>query len=173
MDFRGLLTALATGKVDFIVVGGVSAVLQGAPMTTQDLDIVPSRSEANLKRLVLVLRELEAAYRELLPEKTEPTEVDLSSDLHHLLQTRLGPLDVLGTVHGGLDYEDLVPRSRTIRLESTLLVRALDLHALIEIKDAIGRDKDRAQLPLLRSTLRERERSRSGGSSETEPNRDG
>ncbi len=41
-------------------------------------------------------------------------------------------------------------------LEEGLVVRVLDLPGLIEVKEATGRDKDRAQLPLLRATLAER-----------------
>ncbi len=49
-DFLGTLSVLAAHKVDFIVVGGVSAVLQGAPIATFDLDIVHSRGPANTWR---------------------------------------------------------------------------------------------------------------------------
>jgi hypothetical protein len=34
-----ILEALGQAGVEFVVVGGVSAVLQGAPVVTQDLDI--------------------------------------------------------------------------------------------------------------------------------------
>lgn len=34
-----VLEALTQAGVEFIVVGGVSAVLQGAPVVTQDLDL--------------------------------------------------------------------------------------------------------------------------------------
>ncbi|MCH9685104.1 MAG: hypothetical protein K0V04_26945 [Deltaproteobacteria bacterium] len=50
VDLEGLLRALAEHEVSFIVVGGVAAVLHGAPTTTFDLDIVPEQSEANLDR---------------------------------------------------------------------------------------------------------------------------
>lgn len=42
-DLFGLLQALAEQRVDFIVIGGVAAVLQGAPIATFDLDVVHSR----------------------------------------------------------------------------------------------------------------------------------
>jgi hypothetical protein len=46
-DFLAILRTLAAHKVDFIVVGGVCAVLQGAPVNTFDLDIVRSREGGN------------------------------------------------------------------------------------------------------------------------------
>ena len=35
-NFAGLLRALHDGRVDFILVGGLAAVLQGAPVSTFD-----------------------------------------------------------------------------------------------------------------------------------------
>jgi len=49
-DFFAILEALAAHKVDFIVVGGVAAVLQGAPIATFDLDVV----HANVPDLIMV-----------------------------------------------------------------------------------------------------------------------
>jgi hypothetical protein len=46
--FRDALEALRRHRVDFIVVGGVAAVLNGAPISTFDLDIVHRRDRENL-----------------------------------------------------------------------------------------------------------------------------
>jgi hypothetical protein len=78
MDFRRILSALVEARVDFIVVGGVGAVLQGVPTTTFDLDIVPSRSPENRERLFGVLESLEACHREHLPKGLLPTVQDLA-----------------------------------------------------------------------------------------------
>ncbi len=51
-DVKQLLHLLSTSKVDFILVGGMAATVHGATRLTQDLDIVYSRSRANLERLV-------------------------------------------------------------------------------------------------------------------------
>ena len=39
-DLPALLATLCDAEVEFIIVGGVAAVLQGVPITTIDLDIV-------------------------------------------------------------------------------------------------------------------------------------
>lgn len=39
-----LLEGLLEADVDFILVGGLAAVIQGAPITTMDVDIVHSQS---------------------------------------------------------------------------------------------------------------------------------
>ncbi len=61
--FREILTILSNRDVEFIVVGGVAAVLHGADFMTRDVDIVHRRSPENLQRLLGALEELEARYR--------------------------------------------------------------------------------------------------------------
>jgi hypothetical protein len=46
-----IVLALADGGVEFILVGGLAAVAQGATMTTFDVDIVHGRGEAALARV--------------------------------------------------------------------------------------------------------------------------
>jgi len=47
------LRSLFEGGVEFILVGGVAAVVRGAPINTFDVDIVHSRSPENVARLFL------------------------------------------------------------------------------------------------------------------------
>ena len=62
-DFLAILRTLARHRVEYIVVGGVAAVLQGAPISTFDLDLVHSRQPGNIVRLLKALETLEARYR--------------------------------------------------------------------------------------------------------------
>jgi hypothetical protein len=121
-DFLGMLKILANQGVDYIIVGGVSAVLQGAPVTTNDLDIVYSRTSENLDRLLEALTELDAYYR-YPPKRIAPTSAQLASPGHHLLLTNSGPLDVLGTIEDDSGYEDLLPHSQQIVVEVGLTVQ--------------------------------------------------
>lgn len=147
--------------MDFIVVGGVCAVLHGAPLTTFDLDVVHSREPANLRRLLAALEELEARYRMPGRRRLRPAGSHLASAGHQLLMTRYGPLDLSGAIGAGRDYGALLPRTALLRIGPRLRVRLLDLEALIKIKEETGAAKDKAVLPLLRRTLEER-RKRSG-----------
>ncbi len=98
--------------VEFIVVGGAGAVLHGAPITTEDLDIVHRRSPENVARLRTLLDELGAHVRELANRRLPPQESALPGERQVLLSTRLGPLDCLGTLtDGGGGFEDLVSHS--------------------------------------------------------------
>jgi hypothetical protein len=154
--FREVLRILSLHGVDFIVVGGISAVLNGAPVNTLDLDIVHSRETANIPRLLIALDELGAEYRYTGGRKLKPAESHLVSRGHQLLITRFGPLDVLGTIGNDLSYQDLLPHTTDMFVTEELKVRVLDLETLIGIKESLGTEKDRAVLPILRRTLEER-----------------
>ena len=144
-------------RVEFIVVGGVCAVLHGAPITTFDLDLVHSRTPDNLKFLMNALMDLDAFYRGH-PKQIKPDVESLASPGHHLLITRFGPLDLLGTIEKDLGYADLIGHSKKIQIEN-LAFRILSLEYLIEIKEETYREKDRLILPVLKHTLKEREKS--------------
>jgi hypothetical protein len=91
-----ILKVLTQHRVDFIVVGGVSAVLHGAPVTTFDLDVVHARNRENVARMLSALEELEAVYRVQPERQLRPDESNLTGPGHQLLLTKFGPLDVLG-----------------------------------------------------------------------------
>src|SRR5436309_772923 len=108
-SLESLLATLASSDVEFIVVGLLAAVAQGAPVTTHDLDIVHRRTSENVVHLVDVLvNQLDARYRGR-PDVLRPTVEILSGPGHSLLQTNAGPLDVLGAIEGGRDFDALLP----------------------------------------------------------------
>jgi hypothetical protein len=161
-DFETILKVLAGFDVDFIVVGGLCAVLHGAPIQTYDLDIVHSRDSVNLERLENALRELGAYYREHRHRRLLPEAARMATPGHHLLSTSAGPVDVLGSIAGGRDYAALLPHTVELALDETLWIRILDLATLIVTKQEAGREKDKLVLPILRRTLEEINRGRSG-----------
>jgi len=152
--FKDALEILAKHGVELVVVGGVAAVLNGAPLATFDLDVVHARSPENLARLMAALNELEARYRDPIGRDLRPEVSALAGDGHHLLLTRCGPVDVLGQIGRGRRYEDLVPDTIEVHV-GVIAVMVLSLSALIRTKEEAGRDKDRAALGILRQTLRE------------------
>jgi hypothetical protein len=149
--FKDALDVLARHGVEFVVVGGVAAVLAGAPISTFDLDIVPARSPENLVKLVAALSEIDARYRDL----TGRIQVDgLAGPGHHLLLTTCGPVDVLGTIGQNDGYDQLL-EDVVERKIGDHRVRTLGLASLIRTKEAAGREKDLAVLAILRRTLEE------------------
>ena len=149
-----LLDHLVDSGVELIVVGALAAVVQGAPVTTHDLDIVHRRTPENVQRLLAALLQIDARYRGR-DDVLRPTGETLSGTGHSLLQTKLGPLDVLGAIEGGRDYDVLLPASIEVALGERR-VRVLDLAAIVELKRESTRPKDRWMLPILEATLRRR-----------------
>jgi predicted nucleotidyltransferase len=147
-DVGELLRRLVDAGVEFIVVGGAAAVLHGAPITTEDLDIVHRRTPENVSRLKNLLQELNAHVRELANRQLVPQESAFLGEGHVLLSTRLGPLDCLGALVDGRGFEELVSHSESFADEGSEF-RVLDLSTLIDIKTKTGRAKDRLMLPVL------------------------
>ncbi|MBL8718258.1 MAG: hypothetical protein JNL79_19920 [Myxococcales bacterium] len=157
-DTPALLSLLGRHHVEFIVVGVTAAVLQGAPVVTFDLDIVYRRSPENVVRLLEALDEIEACFRNTPGRRIAPNTSHLESTGHKLLLTKLGPLDVLGSLDEATGYEELLPHTVVLRVGEHE-VRALGLERLIEEKQRAGRPKDLAALPVLRATLARARRS--------------
>jgi hypothetical protein len=156
VDYLAILETLRHHGVDFIVVGGVCAVLHGAPLATFDLDVVHSREPQNFARLMAALDELAAHYRVAGRRDRKPDASHLASAGLQLLMTRFGPLDLLGTIGKGRDYSMLLDDTAEVEIGGGLKVRVLSLQCLVETKEETGQAKDRAVLPMLRQVLEER-----------------
>jgi len=153
-SFREILELLNKYQVEYIVVGGVAAVIQGAPVTTFDLDALVRINEENATRLAAALEDLDARYREH-DSTIRPTPEDILAGGHLLLITRAGPLDVLGFIGEQIRYEDLIEAAPEVEM-SIGKFRVLGLEELIRQKRATDRPKDRAVLELLEEVWRRR-----------------
>ncbi|MCX6623481.1 MAG: hypothetical protein NTY38_20930, partial [Acidobacteria bacterium] len=149
------LRAMSAGDIEFIVVGGLSAVLNGAPVHTYDIDVVYSREPANVSRLLVFLRSVNAVFRIQPERRLPPAESHLAGGGHLNLLTDHGPLDLLGAIGRNVAYSELLPHSVEMELGEGRRVRVLQLEKLIEFKEQLGSEKDLAVLPILRRTLAE------------------
>lgn len=146
---RALLSHLTAHGVDFVVVGGIAAVLHGAERNTFDLDVCPAADQGNLDALARALTELSPLIRGV--EEDVPFVPDgrsLRSLQILTLATSLGPLDVITSLEGWPPYASL--RRRALRVDigpTTILVASID--DLLEMKRASARDKDRFDVEAL------------------------
>jgi hypothetical protein len=154
MAIAELLKTLVAHQVEYVVVGGMAAVLQGAPVNTLDLDVVYARTPENIERLLAALKELDAFFRDD-PRRLRPDSSHLESRGHKLLETNQGPLDLLGNIEEDTGYEDLVADSEWLEVAGAP-VRTLSLQRLIRVKEQLGRPKDQVMLMILRATLDEK-----------------
>jgi len=154
LDLSAILEGLLEADIKFILVGGLAAVVQGAPVTTMEVEIVHNRSSENISRLIAFLKSIDATYRRPDDKVIGPNEADISGMDHFLYTTRFGPLDVLSFIELGKTYEDLLEHTVEIEFRSHIL-RVLNLNALVEFKKASRDPKDKQRLIVLEETLRQ------------------
>ena len=155
-----ILSALAEGGVDFVVVGGVAGGAYGSSYPTYDLDVAYARDDANLERLAAVLTSLGARLRGA-PDDV-PFVLDartLRAGANFTFETELGSIDVLGDAAGAPPYERLRADAKA-EVVRGVEIRFASLDHLIAMKEAAGRPKDRlmaTEYRLLADELRREE----------------
>ena len=154
-----ILEGLCQAGVEFILVGGLASVIQGAPFTTMDVDIVPRQTSKNINKLLLFLDSADAYYRRMDEKIIRPVKEQLTSRGHVLLLTRFGPLDILGTIEKGRSYKDLIEHTVKIPFRSHNLT-VLELETLVEMKRSSEDAKEKLRLPILEETLRQSKKRR-------------
>ena len=154
VNLGAILEGLLEAGIDFILVGGLAAVVQGVPVTTMDVDIVHNRSPENIAKLVAFLKSIEAFHRRPDDKVIEPKEGDISGTGHVLFTTRLGALDVLAVIEEGRAYEDLLEHTVEIDYRAHT-IRVLDLEMLTQLKRNSTNAKDIQRLPIFEETLRQ------------------
>ena len=130
------------------MIGNSAAALQGAPVTTIDIDFLFRKTPANIKKLKAIAKELGG----VLLKPYYP-----SSDLFRLMRDEdTLQLDFMATIHGIRSFEGLRSRAKRVDLGGHSLLVA-NLADIIKSKRAAGRAKDRAVLEILEKTLDEKE----------------
>ena len=149
--FLEILRAFAAVDSEFIVVGGVAAMLHGVPTSTLGLGLVYRRTDDNIDRVVRALSRLETVGREPAGRNTVPRSSHLTGAGHHQLMTFHGPVDLRDSI-GGLSYEDLLARSSEVYLGG-LGLRVPDVPTLFDIEERAGEAQDEFLLEVLREAL--------------------
>jgi hypothetical protein len=154
-----MLRALAAEGVEFVLIGGMAAILHGDVGVTVDLDVVPERNGANLERLARALQTLGARIR----TEGEPEGLafdcsaqffeNLSPDAIVSMTTEAGDLDVTFCPSGTEGFKDLRRDAIDIEAAERLHILVASLADIIRSKEAAGREKDRLALPRLRRLL--------------------
>jgi hypothetical protein len=140
-----VLRALHTGDVEYVLIGGVAAVLQGSPLPTYDIDITPAPAARNRMRLRAALTDLDAtALTHVDAERALEEQSDIS------FYTPFGHLDVHHRPAGFTSYTELRRGSQPIQLSPDLTVHASSLRDIIRSRLAAG---DERQLPALEAAL--------------------
>lgn len=145
------LVTLRQFGVDYVCIGGVAAVLQGANYVTFDLDVCPGEEFENLERLSAALRALDARVR--------VEGIDAGFAFDHSgdslgrartwnLKTSAGNLDLCFLPAGTRGYNDLREHADVMEIEGEQVLVA-SIADIIRSKRAANRDKDQLALPIL------------------------
>jgi len=153
-----ILAALDRHGVRYVLIGGLAAILHGAPHVTTDVDVVPEESRDNLTHLSEAMKELNARIRVV----GEDAGVPFSHDPASLARVRVwnlvtdrGNLDVTFVPSGTRGYDDLVREAEAMTVRG-IEVPVASLADVIRSKEAAARERDRAALPVLRELLERR-----------------
>lgn len=156
-----IVEVLVRHGVQFVVIGGTAAYLQGSPLLTEDIDVTPLSERANLTLLSEALRELDAKIRngdeDPLPFAHDATS--LAGSVFWNLRTKHGDLDLRFQPSGTQGYADLRRDAIEVTLRGTPVLLA-SLADIVRSKEAAGRDKDRRALPILRELVAQQLRDR-------------
>jgi len=141
-----ILRALARHEVDYVLIGGLAALLQGSPLPTYDIDITPAPGAANAGRLGTALAELDAIAPDDLEDATKTLRHQVDASFH----TPSGYIDVHYRPAGFKNYRALARNARLLELEPGLALRVSPIRDIIRSRTASG---DHRQLPALEATL--------------------
>jgi hypothetical protein len=158
VDLGQIIPPLVRAKVDFILIGGMAAILHGSARVTLDVDFVYSRMREDIERIAAALAPHGPHLWDAPPGLPFAWDVrTISSGLNFTLTTKLGDVDLFGEVAGGDTYQDLLAHSFDVDAFGVRF-KCLDLSTLIRIKEATGRPKDREAVAELRILLEESEK---------------
>jgi len=152
-DLNALLKGLSKARVEFILVGGIAAVVQGAPITTFDLDIVHRQTPENIQKMIKFLASVEAIQRRPDDKVIKPDVRDLKGKGHLLLTTCFGALDILGVIEEGLGYDELLHSTVEIKFKGHK-VHVLNLETMVALKRATAIPEEQYRLQIYEETLR-------------------
>jgi predicted nucleotidyltransferase len=154
LDIQGILAELAKEEVDFLVIGGVAVGFHGHVRATKDVDVVPSRAEENLEKLVRVLKRLEAEVEGAdefdpgeLPNPLDPQALALGGNW--VLLTRLGRLDLMQWLGDVPLWEELSPSAVEEQIGG-IPIKFVSYQDLVKLKELAARPEDLADLKRLR-----------------------
>lgn len=152
-EFRPLEMFRTLGElgVEYVVIGGVAAIIHGAPTYTNDADICPRRTPENLRRLAAALSERGARIRTV----SEPEGLPFACDAGFFgrmpmvnMLTDVGQFDVSFVPAATDGYDDLASRAVAFDIEG-VRVPVASLDDVIRSKETTNRAKDHAVLPVL------------------------
>ena len=155
MIYENVFKALNSGRVKYVVVGGIALVLHGVVRFTADLDLMVKLDTKNLARFVAVMNNL--GYRPRIPVKADEI---LDADKRELWKKEKGmwvfsfydPKNLIGVIdifiREPLKYEDVEEKKNIVKA-GRIKIPIISKEYLIKIKRMSGRPQDLADIQAL------------------------
>ena len=142
-NLKKLLKTLLEHEVDFVLIGGFAAVVHGATLVTQDLDICAAITEDQVNKLRKALKDLHPRHRMNPNAKHSFLEYpEVIKGINNIyLETDLGILDILSQTEPAGSFDEIKNRSLEISLYG-YKCRVISIEDLIQIKKEMKRPKD-------------------------------
>lgn len=139
---ESIARAISSARLDAVVVGNAASELHGAPIATEEVDILIRDTRLNRQKLKRLVDALDGVISDI-------------NDMVHAKRIHLPDIyvDVLfDQIGGGLTFNAVRARATKMQIGKYALTVA-SLEDVIKSKEAAGRKKDLAVLPILRDTL--------------------
>jgi hypothetical protein len=138
-----ILRACHQVRLEVIVIGNAGAVLQDVPVMTHDVDFFVRNTPLNHRKITRLAGLLGGVV-------TEP--YDPVSTMKRVTTPDFA-VDFVFRLSSDRRFESIRSRSKTVAVGKAV-ARVASLKDIIEAKEAAGRPKDQAVLPVLRNALR-------------------
>ena len=143
-DPIGMLQTLDRHRVNYVVIGALARVIQGAEEVTDGLDIVPSLRPENLERLEAALSDLNATT----PDGKQPSLTEDTTIVE--LTTERGELKVVPEPIGTRGFDDIRRAATREHLGSGVRASVASVGDLARMLAAAGQETDLTKLQALR-----------------------
>jgi len=139
-----LARALRVARLEAVVIGNSASMLNGAPVTTQDIDLLIRDTKPNRRKLARFAEEIGGA---------SPRPVSGASNVEFIEGALAVPVEIhFDRISGGLTFSSVRSRAQLVTVGDEQLAVAA-LADVIRARQAANRPKARAVLPILRDTM--------------------
>lgn len=146
MDSKNILVEVAEAfthaKLEAVMIGNAAAAIQGAPVTTMDIDFCIRETDETVSKLSSVAKHLDAKL------------INYGSFFQIQAPEKELYLDFICNVLGVKSFDALMKRSTKVSFDGCYNLNVALLEDIIKSKKLAGQDKDLAVLPILERTLK-------------------
>jgi predicted nucleotidyltransferase len=146
---RKIARTLNKVRLEAVMVGNAAAALQGAPVTTLDIDFMFRKTPTNMRKLKNFAKELDAQ----ILKPFYPV-----SSLYRVVNEDTGlQVDFMSALHGIKSFENLRSDAVEVDFEGSSL-KVASLEKIIRSKKILARPRDLAVIEILEKTLDEKKK---------------